>query len=141
MIAKLQRFAQNTDQPIPESAGQLVRCCLESLALCYAETFDQLESVLDRSLEVLHLVGGGIQNQLLNRLTCDALQKPIVSGPVEATAIGNLLVQAIGCGEVRDLSQLRELVATSVDPQRHLPSGDSVLAGLRERFQQVASAD
>ena len=137
MIAKLQRFADRTSQPIPESPGQLVRCCLESLALCYAETFEQLETVLDRPLDVLHMVGGGIQNQLLNRLTCDALQKPVVTGPLEATAIGNILVQAIGCGELSGRDQLREVVARSFAPQEHSPAESQGIGALRERYQEL----
>jgi len=141
MIAKLQQFARRTHQPLPDNPGQLVRCCLESLAFCYAESFGRLETVLGRSLDVLHLVGGGIQNQLLNRFTCDALQKPVVTGPVEATAIGNILVQAIGCGAVSDRVQAREIVARSFVPQVLGPASDKSTESLRERYQEIISSN
>ena len=112
-IAKLKGHASRSDQPIPETAGQLARCCLDSLAMCYAETIDRLERLTGRKIEVLHIVGGGSQNELLNRLTASAVGRPVVVGPVEATAIGNLLLQAKGLGLVSDLHDVREIVARS----------------------------
>lgn len=121
MAAKIRRFAKESQQPEPETTGQLVRCCLESLALCYRATLDQLESVLGKSIGVLHIVGGGTQNNLLNEFAAAAVGRPVITGPIEATAIGNLLVQAMGCGELSDLTELRQIVANSfphntVDP-------------------------
>lgn len=113
MAEKIRNRARELGQPVPESVGQLIRCCLESLAQCYRETTDQLESVLGRRIEVLHLVGGGTKNQLLNQLTAETLGRPVVCGPVEATAIGNLLVQAMGCGEIVDHAELRAVVTRS----------------------------
>ncbi len=113
MAEKLRRFAKETAQPEPETVGQLVRCCLESLALCYQSTLEQLESVLGKSIEVLHIVGGGTQNDLLNEFAAAAVGRPVITGPIEATAIGNLLVQAMGCGELSNLAELRQIVANS----------------------------
>jgi len=110
---KIRRFARETQQAEPETVGQMVRCCLESLAFCYGRTLSQLESVLGRPMEVLHIVGGGAKNSLLNELTAAAVERPVITGPVEATAIGNLLVQAMGCGELSGLSELRQIVAHS----------------------------
>jgi rhamnulokinase len=115
MAEKIRKFAQDSGQPVPETVGQLIRCCLESLAHCYRETTDQLEAILGQRIEVLHLVGGGTQNHLLNRLTAEAVERPVVCGPVEATAVGNLLVQAMGCQEVADYTELRAIVARSFD--------------------------
>lgn len=115
MKRKLQSFAKDSGQPEPETIGQLVRCCLESLALCYDNTLGQLERVLDRKIDVLHIVGGGIQNELLSQFTAEAIRRPVVTGPVEATAIGNLLVQAIGTGELSGLAELREVVKRSFE--------------------------
>jgi rhamnulokinase len=123
MAEKIRTFAKNSGQPVPETVGQLIRCCLESLAVCYRQTTDQLEMVLGRPIEVLHLVGGGTKNQLLNRLTAEALGRPVICGPVEATAIGNLLVQALGCREVADHAELRSIVARSVDLEHIETSG------------------
>jgi rhamnulokinase len=115
MAEKIRKFARESGQPVPENVGQLIRCCLESLAHCYRQTTDQLEAVLGRSIDVLHLVGGGTKNRLLNRLTAEALGRPVICGPSEATAIGNLMVQALGCGEVANHAELREIVARSVE--------------------------
>jgi rhamnulokinase len=115
MAEKIRKCARDLGQPVPESVGQMIRCCLESLAQCYRETTDQLETILGRPIEVLHLVGGGTKNQLLNRLTAEAMGRPVVCGPVEATAVGNLLVQAMGCGEIADHAELRAIVARSFD--------------------------
>ncbi len=117
MAKKIRAFASETDQPEPETIGDLVRCCLESLALCYRHTMDQLESVLATKFDVLHVVGGGVNNEFLNELTALALDRPIICGPVEATATGNLLVQAMGCGNISTLKELRQIVARSFDLQ------------------------
>jgi len=111
--AKICTFARTTNQPEPLTPGQFIRCCLESLALCYRQTMDNLETILDRTFDVLHIVGGGGQNQLLNQLTCDAIGRPVVIGPYEATAIGNVLMQAIGAGHIANLQQARHIVRNS----------------------------
>ena len=116
MAEKIREFALETDQPEPETMGDLVRCCLDSLALCYRQTVEMLESVLDIKVEVLHIVGGGTQNGLLNEITAAAMQRKVVAGPVEATAIGNVLTQAVGCGELADLQAIRDVVASTFDP-------------------------
>ncbi len=136
---KICHFARNTQQPEPESPGQLVRCCLESLALCYAHTLQQLESTLDRSCESLHLVGGGIQNRMLNELTSAATGKLVIAGPIEATAIGNVLVQAIGCGELDGVGELRNVVAKSFSPRQVEPSDGLEMSALSDRYNDLIS--
>lgn len=134
---KIARYAQDTRQPEPETPGQFVRCCLESLAFCYATTLSQLEGVLGHAIDVLHLVGGGIQNKLLNELTAAAVGRPVTTGPVEATAIGNLLVQAIGCEELADLSELRQVVADSFSVEEISMDGDLPTTELRMRYDEI----
>ena len=125
MANKIRSFAEETNQPVPETIGDLVRCCLESLALSYRDTVDLLESILEQEIEVLHVVGGGTNNQLLNELTAAAMERPVVCGPVEATAIGNLLTQAMGCGEILSLDQLRATVGNSFELQHFDKAVDS----------------
>jgi rhamnulokinase len=86
---------------------------LESLALAYRKAIGQLEQALGYPLEAIHIVGGGSQNRLLNQFTSDATGKPVIAGPVEATAIGNLLVQAMALGRLSSLSEVRQLVRHS----------------------------
>ena len=114
-------FCNKTNQPTPSSPGEYVRTCLESLALTYRKTLEGLEDVLGRRIAVIHIVGGGTQNELLNQMTADACNRPVITGPVEATAIGNMLVTAIALGDLKDLAQGRELVRASFDVKRYEP--------------------
>lgn len=113
MPARIGRYCLRHGQPAPTGVGQFVRCALESLALAYRKAIDQLEQALGYSLEAVHIVGGGSQNQLLNQFTADATGKPVIAGPVEATAIGNLLVQAMAVGRLSSLAEARHLVRRS----------------------------
>ena len=104
--------------PRPETDGQLVRVALESLAAKYAEVLTSLEAATGASVSVMHVVGGGSQSTLLNELTAAACGVPVLAGPVEATALGNVLVQARTAGTVRDLAHAREIVRASTDVER-----------------------
>jgi len=115
MADKIRQFARSTNQPEPKSVGQLVRCCLESLALSYSHTVGELEAVLGEPIDRIHMVGGGIRNALLNEFTASSTGKSVIAGPVEATAAGNLLVQAMGCGELAGIAEIREVVVNSFE--------------------------
>lgn len=137
MPEKLREYARATGQPEPDTSGRLVRCCLESLALTYARVLDQLESVLGRRFQVLHIVGGGSRNGLLNRMTADASGRTTVVGPAEATAAGNLLVQAMGCGEVAGPAAIREMVRASFETGTIEPRPDPAWERARERYARL----
>jgi rhamnulokinase len=113
MPSKIDAFCREAKQPMPDTPGATIRCVLESLALLYGRTVRQLEQLLGRSIQRLHIVGGGSKNELLNRFTANALGIPVLSGPVEATALGNVLVQAIALGDLPSLKTARERVAQS----------------------------
>lgn len=140
VVESIHRYARQTDQPVPESVGQLVRCCLESLALEYRRTLDTLEDVAGSRFDVLHIVGGGGNNQLLNRMTCDAIDRPVVVGPSEATATGNLLTQAIGRGRLPDLAALRRVVADSTELVRLTPDPSDDWSPHLQRYLSLAEA-
>ncbi len=126
MLQKVQGYCRETGQPVPESRGEVVRCILESLALRYREALEQAEQLTAERFEGLHMVGGGIQNRLLCRFTANALSRPVWAGPVEASAIGNMLVQLIALGECADLQEARRLSAASFPVEVYKPeSGDS----------------
>ncbi len=114
MPDKIADFARATGQPVPMTPGEFVRCALESLALAYRRTLGMLETVLAKRIERVYIVGGGSQNQLLNQLTADACQRSVFAGPAEATAIGNGLVQAMACGALSNLGELRRVVSSSL---------------------------
>ncbi len=122
--AKIIAICRRSAQAIPESPGEFARCCLESLAVAYRKTFRKLCQVLSQEFEIVHIVGGGGQNKLLCQMAADALDRGVVVGPMEATAIGNGLVQAMATGRIADLVQLRKLVAASVELETFQPSGD-----------------
>lgn len=105
----------------PQSVGATVRCCLESLALKYRWTLERLEAFRGRRIEVIHIVGGGAQNRLLCQFAADATGRTVIAGPIEATAIGNILMQALGRGEIGSLQQARDIVRSSFDMYAYSP--------------------
>jgi len=113
MPSRIRQFARETGQPEPETPGQFARCILESLALKYRWVIERLEQVTGRSINVIHVVGGGSQNHVLNQFTADAAGRPVVAGPVEATATGNMLVQAMTHGLISGTKDMRLLVRRS----------------------------
>lgn len=113
MPAAIVAFCRRTGQPAPESPGQFTRCCLESLALKYRQVLTTMESLTGRRFRVIHVVGGGSQNTLLNQFTADATGRVVVAGPVEATALGNVMMQARGLGLVSSLDEIREVARRS----------------------------
>lgn len=113
MPSKIVAYCQETGQPVPSTPGQFTRCILESLALLYRQTIKEIELLTDRRLKRIHIVGGGSQSELLNQFSADATGLTVLAGPVEATAIGNVLVQAIALGHLDSLATARKLVAES----------------------------
>jgi len=138
MPGKIAQFCRQTRQKAPSSKGEFVRVCLEGLALAYRRTLEGLEDVLGRRIGVIHIVGGGSQNQMLNQMAADACGRPVVAGPVEATAIGNLLCQAMAIGQVGSLAEARAIVRASFDVKRYEPRPDARWAEAYERFRAVS---
>jgi rhamnulokinase len=123
MNAAIQEFCRETNQPVPETPGQFARCIFESLALTYATVLDGLEQLTGSKIEVLHIVGGGSRNKLLNQFTANATNRTVLAGPVEATVLGNVLVQARSHGQIRSLSDIRAVVQASSDVASFAPQG------------------
>jgi rhamnulokinase len=113
MAVRIQAFCQEKGQPVPRLIGEITRCILESLVLEYRRTVEQLDAITGKQLPVIHIIGGGSRNQLLNQMTADATGRIVVSGPVEATATGNILLQAIATGHLASLEEARCLVRLS----------------------------
>ena len=130
--ARVREFCAETGQPVPADTGTLMRVLLESLALRYAAAIEQLAAASGHPIDAVHVVGGGSNHRLLNRLTAGATGLPVRAGPVEATAIGNLTVQAIAAGELASVAEARELVARSFPITTFDPTGD--WAEARARF-------
>jgi rhamnulokinase len=113
MVAAVQGFCAETGQPVPRSVPDVMRCLLESLAFTYRASVDRIEALKGIAVPCLHIIGGGSQNRVLNGWTASALGRPVITGPVEGTAMGNLLVQLMALGEIDDLAQARQVVRQS----------------------------
>ena len=121
MPAAIREGCRRRGGVVPADDAALVRCIFESLAARYAEVLERLRSVAPFPIERLHVIGGGAQNDLLNRLTADACGIPVVAGPSEATAIGNVMVQARALGVAGSLAAMRDYIRRSVDVREYLP--------------------
>jgi len=141
--ARIRAYCARTGQPAPADEAALVRCVLDSLALGYRRTLDAIVEVTGRPVTAVHVVGGGARNRLLNQAVADVTGLPVVAGPVEATALGNLCVQLIALGEVKDLAQAREVVRAGAGPEirRVEPSAPDRLADRYRRYQELVAAD
>jgi rhamnulokinase len=121
MPARIRAYCKQTGQPVPETKGEVVRVALESVALKYRWVLERLEEVLGYRLDPIHIIGGGTRNTLLNQLAADATGRRIVAGPVEATAAGNILMQAVATGKIGSLQEGRETVQRSMQTEVYEP--------------------
>jgi rhamnulokinase len=137
MPHKIEQFCQHTRQTVPSARGEVVRTLLESLALSYRKTLEGMEDVLGHRINVIHVVGGGSQNELLNQMTADACGRTVLAGPVEATAIGNILVQAMATGDVKSLADLRQIVRDSFEVKKYEPKQPKQWEEAYRRFREV----
>jgi rhamnulokinase len=147
MPGRIRRFCRETGQNPPEKPGEVVRCVLESLALKYRWVLERAEEITGRRAEVVHVVGGGVRNTLLCQLTADATRRPVRAGPVEATALGNLMVQVYARGYLGSLEEIRAAVrGSSVEVHDYQPTGsadewDEAYERLRRVMDAAAQQD
>ena len=121
MPEAIQQYCQRTGQPVAESKGAVIRCVLESLAMRYRQVIADLEELTQGRIKTVHIVGGGTQNRQLCQMAADACQRQVVAGPVEATAIGNVMMQAVAAGHVKDIAQAREVIRRSFEVIEYSP--------------------
>ena len=121
MEQAIKTYCSDYRQPIPMTHGQIVRCIFESLALRYRQVLDSLRNLSPRPVEALHVIGGGSRNELLNQWTANAVGIPVIAGPSEATAIGNVMVQALAAGAARDIASMRQLINRSIPLKTFYP--------------------
>lgn len=134
---RIRNFCGRTGQSIPETKGTIVRCVLESLALAYRDVLTELIAVSGHTVEIIHIVGGGTQNELLNQMTADATDLPVVAGPIEATVMGNALVQLMALGEITDLNQAREIVARTDTLKQYEPQHSPAWSEVFNRYKEL----
>ena len=137
MPQRIADACRETGQPVPGTPGAVVRCALESLSLLYARTLRESEKLVGWRAATVHIVGGGSRNELLDQLTADAANIQVVAGPTEATASGNVLVQAIAAAAVKDLDEARQIVRNSFETTTFDPYPSDSLEAARARFNQL----
>jgi rhamnulokinase len=137
MPERIRAYCQRTGQSTPQTEGEIARVVLEGIALKYRWVLERLESVTGTKLEPIHIIGGGTKNRLLSRFTADCTGRTCVTGPVEATAIGNILMQAIGLGYLDSLEQARAIVRTSYMPEIYEPQNTAAWDEPYQRLLKV----
>ncbi|UCD28056.1 MAG: rhamnulokinase [Planctomycetota bacterium] len=137
MPARISDYCKKTSQAIPEGPGEIVRVCLESLAMTYRQTLDRIEACTGRKAEVIHIVGGGTQNTHLCQWAADATGLTVVAGPIEATAAGNVAVQAVAAGVLPDIKTAREMIRRSFDVVVYEPADSGRWEEPYKRFQEL----
>lgn len=126
MPRRIAEYCAGTGQPVPETPGEVVRCIFDSLALCYRRTADEIERLTGKKYSSLNIIGGGSRETLLSRITADATQRVVIAGPAEATALGNIAMQAYACGELSSADQIRDAIRATAVPEVFYPdSGES----------------
>lgn len=138
MPEKIRAFCRESGQAVPETTGAFVRCILESLALMYRRQLGVIESLTERTITKLHIVGGGSQSALLNQFSANATGRTVIAGPVEGTAIGNIGIQAITAGELASLDALRECVRNSFDFRTFEPEDSSAWRDAVAKFDTIS---
>ena len=139
MPNKIADFCRETGQPIPANIAACVRCIYESLALFYRVTLRKLERLTGKKIDRLHIVGGGSQAQLLNQFAANAMKIPVVAGPTECAALGNILVQAIALGHIASHAAAREVVRNSFELKNFTPQDSDQWDAAAKRFEKLLS--
>lgn len=137
MPSKVIEYCRKKNPGTPSDMGSIVRIVIESLALKYRSAVEDLESITGKKVPALHIVGGGCKNTILNQYTANALNRPVITGPVEATATGNILTQLISLKELEDLQQARELVSRSFPKQEYTPENTELWEDAYQRFKEI----
>jgi rhamnulokinase len=140
MIGRIQSRCREWDQPIPETVGEITRCIQESLALAYRLALEKLEELTGFAFPCIHMIGGGSKSMLLNQFAASAMKRPVLAGPEDATAIGNLCAQFISFGEIKDLEEARRVIRASFPIREFLPEHSSSWDAAFERYKSIKNA-
>jgi rhamnulokinase len=138
MPTRIRNFCRETRQSVPQTDGEVVRCILESLAYHYRSLLEDFEHLLGKNLSVIHIIGGGSKNSLLNQIISNCVNRPLIAGPVEATTVGNLLVQAMGLGYLSSVSEIRSIVRGSFRPDVFEPFHSAQWDDSYQHYRQIS---
>lgn len=139
MPLKIREFCRRTDQPVPETVGEIMRCIYQSLACEFALTFEKIERLTGHEFSRVHMIGGGTKDKLLCSLTAEATGKPAVAGPAEATALGNGIASLIALGEIKSLSAARQIIIDSGLTVTYQPAGHEKWLPALEKYRGIVS--
>ena len=139
MIGAIQQYCQETDQPVPETPAEICRCIFDSLALRYKQVFGYLEEMASFPIEVLHIIGGGSLNKYLNQFTANATGVTVLAGPQEGTALGNIMVQAKAVGEVKDIWDMRRIIANSLELVQFEPEDKAIWDAAYKKYLEIVA--
>lgn len=139
METAIKDYCKKTSQPVPASRDEIVRCIFDSLALRYREVLEMLRTLTPNSIETLHIIGGGSRNKFLNQCTANAIGLPVVAGPSEATAIGNIMVQAMASGEASDLYAMRKVLASTLQLDKFEPQNAAAWDAAYAKFKKIVN--
>lgn len=137
MPTRIQEFCKKTGQYVPETKGEIVRCIFDSLAMCYRSTVTKIDEITGKKAPFINIVGGGTKEVPLCKLTADACGRPVYTGPVEATALGNIAVQAIANGEIKDVKEARQVIANSFEISCFEPKDKDMWDEGYARFEKI----
>ena len=137
MPQSIRHFCQQTGQPVPADEGAVLRCALDSIAMKFRHVLGMCEDLAGGRIETMHIVGGGTRNRQLCQAAADACGRRVLAGPVEATAVGNLMMQAVAAGDVGSIAEAREVIRQSFDVEEHLPQNTAAWDDAYERFLQI----
>lgn len=121
MPEKIRKFCKKTNQPVPQNDGALIRCIYESLAMKYKFAMNQVSENTGKTFDVLHLLGGGTKDSFLCQMTANSLGIPVIAGPTEATALGNILLQLIALGDIKNIDEGRALIRKQEKVKEYIP--------------------
>jgi len=122
MIQEIMNYCVETSQPIPSTPGEIAKCVYDSLAASYQDAVHEIEEIFEKKFEKINVIGGGSQNEMLNQLVADVTKKEVYAGPVEATAIGNIVAQLMALDEMQDIKEARTIVKNSFEVKKYLPT-------------------
>jgi rhamnulokinase/L-fuculokinase len=134
---RVREYCRKTNQYVPETVGEIMRCIYESIAMKYRYTFRAVREVTNKEYAAIHMIGGGTKDRLLCQMTADSCNIPVIAGPIEATAMGNVAVQLMALGAFSDLKEVRRAVAASEDPKHYAPENAAAYDEAYERFVQI----
>lgn len=134
---RIKQFCKKTRQQVPKNEGEIISCINQSLALKYRYTLEQIEQCTGKRYDEINMIGGGIQSELLCQMTASASNKKVIAGPVEATALGNVAVQFMALGDIKDIKEARAIINNSEKTKQYIPKNTDLWSDYYEKFKQI----